>query len=299
MARILVVGDVIDDVLVTPLGPVRRDTDTPARVERRAGGSAANVAAWLGVAGAAVDFVGTLHADDVSRHAQLLRGCGVTPHLIASAEPTGTIVLLLDGDARTMLTSRGANDATVPSAIPAGLLAGAGHLHLTGYSFFSTDAAAWSKLLAVVVESGTTVSVDPSSTAPLREFGVDRFLAATTGAQVVLPNLDEGRLLTGKRGPAAVADELLRHYPIVALTLGPEGVLLRCRTGEQAHVPPVPSLPRPVDPTGGGDAFAAGFLEAWRRAGDPVAAAGSGAALAARAVAAIGARPPVGGLSSR
>ena len=54
-ARIVVFGDVIDDVIATPSGVIRPDTDTPATIERRGGGSAANTAAWLATTGMAVD----------------------------------------------------------------------------------------------------------------------------------------------------------------------------------------------------------------------------------------------------
>ena len=46
-AGILVVGDVIDDTVVIPSGPIRPDTDTVSTIRRVAGGSAANTAAWL------------------------------------------------------------------------------------------------------------------------------------------------------------------------------------------------------------------------------------------------------------
>ncbi len=45
------------------------------------------------------------------------------------------------------------------------------------------------------------------------------------------------------------------------------------------------------DPTGAGDAFAAGLLAAWCAGAEPEAALAAGAALGAEAVARIGARP--------
>ena len=47
-----------------------------------------------------------------------------------------------------------------------------------------------------------------------------------------------------------------------------------------------------VDPTGAGDAFAAGFLAEWVRTSDPIAAAMCGVLVGARAVETIGGRPP-------
>ena len=49
--RVVVFGDVIDDIIVTPTGDIRPDTDTPASIVRTAGGSAANSAAWFAWAG--------------------------------------------------------------------------------------------------------------------------------------------------------------------------------------------------------------------------------------------------------
>ena len=41
---ILVVGDVMDDLVVRPLGPLVPRSDTPAHMERHPGGSGANTA---------------------------------------------------------------------------------------------------------------------------------------------------------------------------------------------------------------------------------------------------------------
>ena len=46
--RIIVVGDVINDIVVVPRGEVRPDTDTASTIRLRPGGSAANTAVWLG-----------------------------------------------------------------------------------------------------------------------------------------------------------------------------------------------------------------------------------------------------------
>ncbi|BDZ47675.1 hypothetical protein GCM10025866_35840 [Naasia aerilata] len=236
-----------------------------------------------------MDFVGTVHRTDVARHTEELASFGVTPHLAGSDEPTGSIVLLVEGESRTMFTARGANALTGPDRAE-GLLRGAGHLHLTGYSLFD-DPSAWSPLLASAAQLGLTVSIDPSSSAFLADSGIDAFLTATAGADVIFPNLDEGRLLSGRTDPAEVAEALGELYPIVAVTLGPDGAELRTRHGFSGRVPAALPQGGLVDPTGAGDAFAAGFLAAWLGGAEPHAAGIAGAAVAARAVAAVGARP--------
>ena len=52
-----------------------------------------------------------------------------------------------------------------------------------------------------------------------------------------------------------------------------------------------PGLAEVVDPTGAGDAFAAGFLAEWVRTNDPIASAMCGVLVGARAVETIGGRP--------
>ena len=107
---ILVVGDVIDDTVVIPSGPIRPDTDTTSTIRRVAGGSAANTAAWLAALGADVSFVGAVGKADVARHTALLPGVDV--HLQAVDAATGAIIVLVQGAERSMLTDRGANDIT-------------------------------------------------------------------------------------------------------------------------------------------------------------------------------------------
>lgn len=291
-SRALVVGDVIDDIIVVPRGPIRTDTDTAASITRHPGGSACNTAAWLGWLGAAVDLVGRVGTGDAERHASALRASGVTPHLGEDAAlPTGTIVIVVDGETRTMLTDRGAN-ATLPvSAVTDALLDGAAVLHLTGYSLF--DAFSLDDLAALVDRAhahGVLVTFDPGSTGFITDFGLERFRTALAGVDVLLPNLDEGRLLSGEHDRAAVARALLAHCPAVVITGGSSSVLV-ARRGEAAVEVDVEAH-RAVDPTGAGDAFTAGLVAALVAGADLVAAAHEGVRVAARAVMQAGGRPP-------
>ena len=130
---ILVVGDVMDDLVVRPLGPLVPRSDTPAHMERHPGGSGANTAAWLGVLGAEVRFAGRVGLADLRRHARALEACGVDARLVGDARtPTGSIVVLAHD--RSMFTDRGANLALSRDDLPADLLEGVEHVHVSGYS---------------------------------------------------------------------------------------------------------------------------------------------------------------------
>jgi sugar/nucleoside kinase (ribokinase family) len=290
-ARLVVFGDVIDDIVVVPSGPIRQDTDTPSAIRHRAGGSAANTAAWLGEQGASVDFVGRVGADDVAKHAALLEHFGVTAHLAPDAEhPTGAIVVLVDGGNRSMLTQRGANDWLTADAVTNDLLDAASVVHFSGYSIYhSADLAPLRSLFERAAVRGVTVSVDPASAGSLQDFGVTEFLEVIAGAGLLFPNLDEGRALTGLEDPRQVAEALGERFPVVALTLGGDGVLVAERGHELVAVPAQSCTV--VDPTGAGDAFAAGFLASWVLHGDATRAASAGVEVAARAVGFFGGRP--------
>ena len=289
--RIVVFGDVIDDVVAVPVCEIRSDTDTPASIRFRAGGSAANVASWLGVLGADVDFVGRVGASDHARHSGLLADAGVRP-MLASDDvlPTGTIVVIVNGEHRNMLTERGANAVLDPDTIDDAMLAGARAVHFTGYSMFGPRGSAGvTALVARARRLGVEVSVDPGSSGFLKDFGPTAFLEAIAGATYLFPNIDEGRVLTGLTDPLEVAAALAQSFDIVALTLGTDGVVI-ARSG----TPPVYSAALEVDivdPTGAGDAFAAGFLAAWIRTADAAAAAAAGISAGATAVTVIGGRP--------
>ena len=281
--RIVCFGDLIDDVVVIPSGPVRDDTDTPSTIRFRPGGSAANTAAWLGALGAPADLVACVGRGDAPRHAQQLEG--VRAHLGEHPElPTGTIVVLVDGERRHMLTERGANTALDPAFVTDALLADAEILHLTGHTLLNPLGIG--DLPGRAQAAGVTVSVSPGSAGFIADFGVDAFSTAIAGASIVFASLEEGRLLTGRGAPSEVAAAL--PFEHVVLTLGMDGVLVNL-DGDQFTVPAVETAV--VDPTGAGDAFCAGYLAEWATTGDARAAASRGTEVAARAVATVGARP--------
>lgn len=273
------VGDVIDDIVVVPSGPIRPDTDTPSEIRRVPGGSAANTAAWLGAIGADVAFVGCVNVVDVQRHTAALPGVDV--HLTTADAPTGTIVILVEGERRTMLTQRGANAHLDLDGIPDALIAD--HVHVTGHTMAHSDGTAFARFIGRAAGLGATVSVSPGSAAYIEQLGADRFAEVIAGADVLFISLAEGSALTGAHEPEQIARVL--DFGAVVLTLGGDGVLVN-----GVRVPATPA--NVVDPTGAGDSFCAGFLASWIEHPDAVAAARYGADLAARAVGILGARPP-------
>ena len=291
--RIIVVGDVINDIVVVPRGEVRPDTDTASTIRLRPGGSAANTAVWLGSLGAPVDFVGSVGLEDVAEHEAVFRDAGVEPHLeVSSAEPTGTIVILVDGERRTMLTERGANSSLSSSSVTDELLATAAVLHISGYSILDGFGVPGARdLIDRATAAGVPVSVTPGSSGYIEDFGAEAFLEAIAGTTVIFPNLAEGELLSGQTDPLKIGGALRERFEVVVLTMGAEGLIVFEGTSNVRV--PAPLIQHIVDPTGAGDALAAGFLDRWVTDRNAVVAAETGAFVAARAIMVMGGRPPI------
>ena len=296
--RVLVCGDVINDVMAEISVPLVDGQDNPAAISARPGGSAANQAAWMARLGLDVVFAGRAGARDAGFQRQELARFGVRA-LLAPDEsaPTGSIVVLVGPDGeRTMITDRGANLRLQPADVPAALLDGAALLHLTGYSFF--DPAPREVALGLIAGArrrGVPFTIDPGSAAFLAPLAPGAFLDWTKGAAVCFPNLDEAAVLAGAAGtpqadPAATAAFLTRYYRAVVIKCGADGALAAMAGSQPARVAARSAVVR--DTTGAGDAFCAGFLASWLTGGDLAAAAASAVRAAALAVAVLGGRPP-------
>jgi sugar/nucleoside kinase (ribokinase family) len=296
--RVLICGDVINDVLVKPRDGVTPGSDTPAVIRARPGGAAANQAAWMAHLGATVTFAGRVGAGDADYHRCELTRVGVRACLAVDPEAdTGSIVIMVDPEGeRTMFTDRGANYHLTQEDLPVSLLDDADVLHLTGYTFCEPpllEVALW--LLGQARSRGLAVTVDPGSAAFLARMEPGAFLRWTDGAAVCFPNRDEAAVLVGDAEPVTMATRLTRHYGIVALKLGAAGCLLATAGQVPVHVAAYPAQAR--DTTGAGDAFCGAFMSRWLASGPDAQNAGLvgavefAARIAASVVIRFGARP--------
>jgi ribokinase len=296
MTSIVVLGDVMVDVVCRLDGPLAPGSDAPARIDFGYGGSAANVAAWLAAAGASPVLVGRIGADERGRSAEAaLRAAGVQTRLaVDPSASTGTCVVLVGPDGeRSMVPDPGANDRLGKGDVPDSLVAAGDHLHLTGYSLVREGSRAAARAaIAQARAAGASVSVDPSSAALLSP----RFLDELEGVGLLLPNAEEAAVLAGESDPERAALALAHRVPEVVVTLGAGGALwtdgrVVARVAAAAPAKGGGEGGGPLDTTGAGDAFAAGFLAARLAGAAPEAALDAGSRLAGRAVRTPGARP--------
>ncbi|ELZ55211.1 MULTISPECIES: carbohydrate kinase family protein [Halorubrum] len=232
------------DTLPEPDGETRIE-----RLEQSGGGSAANVAVGLVDLGGQSVVYGSVGGDESGALAlRELSKAGVDPGqvLVDAAEPTSVKYVVVDGGGELlMLANDGANESFSAAGLDRDTLAAANHLHLTGQQ--PETAAA---LATAAAEAGATRSFDPGRRVADREFD-----AALAASDVLFLNDREADALDAETD----VDPWEPDDRVVAIKLGGEGATVRTPHGSVSH----PGFDvDPVDTTGAGDAFAAGFLAA-------------------------------------
>jgi len=296
-------GDLAWDVLAKPDTLLQAGGDTTGRLELSGGGSAANLAVWARRLGQPSTFVGKIGHDTFGELAvAALRDEDVTPEVIVSpVHRTGVILALIDGRGqRAMLTGQGADWELLPAELPGAVIAGARHLHLTAWSLFrDPPRAAALEAARIAHAAGVTLSLDPGSFQMIGQLGRGQFLQIVDDIpfDLIFPNADEARAMSGQDTPEAALDWFRERYPqaLVVLKMDEHGALLEGPSCPRSHVSA--TRDRLQDATGAGDAFGGAFLahllqHGGLQRGDPVTAARCAAQVGGWVVSRFGARPP-------
>lgn len=225
--------------------------DGEARIvgqHRSGGGSAANVAVALTGLDVESGLIGSIGTDEnglLVRRELDRTGVDLT-HLLEVDDCSTTVKYLLvadDGEVM-VLGNDGANEAVSPDAINAEYVTAADHLHLTSQR---PETAA--ELASVASQAGLTVSFDPGRRLADRDFSL-----ALAHSDVVFLNDREAETILDSdyEHPSS---EL--HGRIVVTKHGERGAAVHTPSASYTH----PGFGvEPVDTTGAGDAFAAGFI---------------------------------------
>lgn len=221
-----------------------------------AGGGAANMARVASMLGAKAHFIGAVGED--IRGAEYRRDlveAGVELSLVPSPAPTGVFVSLVRPDGgRTILVAPGAALDVCREEAPTSIFRSGRLLYLEG--FLLHDRSYFVSCIEAARKAGMDIAMDLGSFSLVEEERDFILEILTEYCDFLFANEDEFCALTGL--PLTEGLDLLADSgPAIVVKLSERGAAYIC--GATRLESPVRAL-YPVDETGAGDAFAAGFL---------------------------------------
>lgn len=232
----------------------------PLGVKYVAGGSAANTITCTSILGMPSYFIGKIGDDELgllfkSDQEQY----GVKTTLLKSEHSSGrSMVFVSGGNAeRTFAVYLGAALDLVPEDLKPDYFQGHSYFHIEGY--LVQNQALIRKAVELAYDAGCFISLDmasynvvESNNAFLHDI-IDRYV------DIVFANETEARAFTKIEDPEEALDEISQHCRIAVVKVGKDGSWVK--SGDEKYR--IPAWPAdPVDATGAGDTYAAGFLYA-------------------------------------
>ena len=258
------------------------------------GGSVANTIAGIGALGLSTAFIGRVHDDALGRfYAQTMAAEGtdfVNAPVPGGELPTSRSMIFVSPDGeRSMNTYLGISSELGPDDVSESVAGGAGILFLEGYLYDKDKGKqAFERAARLTRAAGGKAGIALSD-----PFCVDRhrdsFRRLVKDLDYVIGNEHEWTSLYQCDLSSALERAAADAGTVVCTRSGHDVVLVR---GEEQAVVPVNRVV-PVDATGAGDQFAAGFIYGLAT-GVPLAVAGRmGCVAAAEVIGHFGARPEV------
>jgi sugar/nucleoside kinase (ribokinase family) len=230
------------------------------------GGGAANVAKIAAMLGVKVSFTGATGNDEFALlFEKNLAAAGVKLRLSKKPSPTGIFLMLRNGTDENsgetrIVASPSASLELSESDISEEELQKAGVVLIDG--FMLDKSALVSHILRLAGRNGTPAAIDLSSPGIAREYAAEIAGYAKNYPLIIFMNEAEAEAF--RDGLKSAAQETLfgnnTKFPIIVVKLGQGGAL--CYS-EGKIIRAETQAVTPVDTTGAGDAFCAGFLAAW------------------------------------
>ena len=308
MKSILGIGNALTDILAVlpddtllktfhlPMGSMQHvDSETGDKIWNAlktldvhyvAGGSAANTIACTSVFGMPSSFIGKIGDDELgllfkSDQEQY----GVRTLLLKSPNPSGrSMVFISGGNAeRTFAVYLGAALDFVPEDLKPEYFLGHDYFHIEGY--LVQNQALIRRAVEMAKDAGCIISLDMASYNVVESNGAFLHDIVDNYVDIVFANETESRAFTKMEDPHDALSEISKHCRIAVVKVGKAGSWVR--SGDEEHfINPWPA--EPVDATGAGDTYAAGFLYA-HALGMPLKVCGEvGSIIAAKVVEVIG-----------
>lgn len=258
------------------------------------GGSVANSVAGVASLGGRVAYIGKVRDDELGRiFAHDIRAAGVafTTPPAADGPATARCLILVTRDAqRTMSTYLGACTGLGPDDVDRELVAASAVTYLEGYLWDPPRAKqAFRVAMDAAHAAGRQVALSLSD-AFCVERHRDEFRELVDGSvDILFANRDEITALYETPDLDGAVAAVRGRCDVAVLTRSEQGSLVV--TADAVHEVPAEPVARPIDTTGAGDLFAAGFLHGLTHGAPLAECARLGSVAAAEVISHYGARP--------
>ena len=265
MKKILCIGSVTTDVIVTPADTIPTPGTLRAveSVSTHVGGCAANAANDLAKLGVPVILsckVGRDSFGDFVYATAKAEGADVRGVVRdEKVSTTVSIVCVSSVGERSFMYNPGSTSAFVADDIPDELLNEADIVFVAGAMLLTSfDGEPCARLMQKARHLGKYTVMDTAW--DFEDIWLPKVEAVLPMLDLFMPSLEEAAKLTGEEEPNRIADRLFdMGARNVIVKLGKDGALF-CPAGEERFVLPTYRSIKPVDTTGAGDSFCAGFL---------------------------------------
>lgn len=234
---------------------------------KQVGGAESNVAIGLSRLGHSVGWFSKLGNDPFGRYIhKFVRGEGVDTSRCIYTDEAPTGVFFKEKRSSTDLRvyyyrKNSAASLLSPGDLDEDYIAGARFLHLTGITPALSSSCKNTVFKAIEIARRHKVKIvfDPNIRLKLwnKKEAASVLLEIAEQADIILPGLDEGEILTGKTKPEEIAS-FFGKGKITIIKLGEKGAYYQTDT-ESGYVEGFPAS-KVIDPVGAGDGFAAGVI---------------------------------------
>ena len=307
MKSILGIGNALTDILAVlpddsllrkfhlPLGSMQHvDMETGDRiwedlkqygVKYVPGGSAANTITCTAIFGMPSGYVGKIGNDDLGNlFKSSMEQFGVKAQMLYGTKSSGRCMVFITGAnaERTFADYMGATLEMGPDDLDPSFFEGYDYFHIEGYLVQNQELI--SKAARLAKAAGCTISIDMASYNVVESNNTFFHNLVDNYVDIVFANETEAKAFTKKEPQEAIV-ELANLCKIAVVKVGKAGSMIK--SGNEYHfIEPWPA--KPIDATGAGDTYAAGFLYA-HSLGMPLKVCGEiGSIIAAKVVEVIG-----------
>ncbi len=283
--KIIFVGDVMQDILISHKDEIAFGSDTQANIKMQGGGSATNTAVWASTQNLEVGLVARIGNDNTGKIIlEELNRPNLKLNLVKTNNvPSGSCAILIDATGeRTMFPDPGANVYLSSEDIPKDWFSQAEIIHISAYSLLREKTKKTiGEIIKIAKEHGLKTSVDVASSQPLIDNDGFNALKDLALWDYLFANKDEAEVL----GDISEIKSLCKN---LILKQGSKESLW---ISNEFEIKDIPEPVEVVDLIGAGDAFAAGFLVSVINKDEPQITLKKANQLGAKAVRISGARP--------